>query len=270
MSSISTDMIRAFVVLADTLNLSQTATQLSTTRQTIRRHIDMLGELKGGPLFALDGHSYRLTRLGKSAVPEAQALLAALDAWSDPAALQTERQKFLERANMSDEAGRQFVSQQHPVSQVSRIGTDRIRRCLAGWGGSSAQLEAAAFKSIRNELVIYRRGRDGWICVSVGEDSAYASWFGADWAASAIGRLVDEDRAGDAFNRFIYGAYERVYVSGGVRYDHLKAHLPRPGYDALVEVTFQRLLLGCIFPDGSPALAVVVDITDDIEVGTQA
>ena len=42
--------------------------------------------------------------------------------------------------------------------------------------------------------------------------------------------------------------------------------MPRPDSATPVPVTFQRLLMGCIFPDGAPALAVLVVITDDVDI----
>lgn len=264
--SIGVDMLRAFVTLADTLNLSVTAQSLSTTRQTVRRHIDLLGEIKGGPLFALSGRSYVMTDLGRASLEGARLLLAQFEEWADKRVSRSQRARSLEYAEFVDEQGRQFVSRQHPVSHVSKLGTPRIRKCLAGWGAASAGIAAEGFDTVRNEVVIYRRSQGGWICVSVGNRSAYAEWFGKEWAESAIGRMVYEDNAGDEINRFVFKAYERVYDRGGIRYDHLSAHLPKPDQKQPVEVTFQRLLLGCVFPDGAPALAVVVDITGDVDL----
>ena len=53
---------------------------------------------------------------------------------------------------------------------------------------------------------------------------------------------------------------------GGVRFDHLFAHLPRESSDQKVPVTFQRLLMGCVFPDDTPALAVLVAVTGDVKI----
>ena len=70
---------------------------------------------------------------------------------------------------------------------------------------------------------------------------------------------------GDDYNEFIAGAYSRIYEEGGVRLDHLYAYLPKDGGDPL-PVTFQRLLLGCVFPDGTPGLNVLAVITNQVEI----
>ncbi|MDA8587237.1 hypothetical protein N9L47_13410, partial [Rhodobacteraceae bacterium] len=71
--------------------------------------------------------------------------------------------------------------------------------------------------------------------------------------------------ASGEFNEFIAGAYSRIYDEGGVRLDHLFVHVPKDG-DQFVSATFQRLLLGCVFPDGTPGLIVLAVITDDVEI----
>mgnify|MGYP001803153712 CR=1 FL=1 len=119
---------------------------------------------------------------------------------------------------------------------------------------------------VRPHLVIYRRSNTGWVCVEVGDKSAYTKWFGWTWAKSAVGRLSEDDQAGNEFNRFIAEAYERLHGEGGVRLDHLFAHLPREASEGPIPVTFQRLLMGCIFPDKTPALAVLVSITANVEI----
>lgn len=66
------EMLRSFVVLADTLNLSHAVERLQTTRQTVRRHIKLLEERRGAPLFELRDRQYALTPAGKRALPEAE------------------------------------------------------------------------------------------------------------------------------------------------------------------------------------------------------
>lgn len=76
---------------------------------------------------------------------------------------------------------------------------------------------------------------------------------------------MQEDNVGDEFNTVIAGAYSRIYSEGGVRLYHLFAYLPKDG-GVPVPVTFQRLLLGCVFPDGTPGLGVLSVITSQIEI----
>ena len=48
------EMIRSFVTLATTLNLSHAVAELGTTRQTLRRHIQQLEEAMNTALFEVD------------------------------------------------------------------------------------------------------------------------------------------------------------------------------------------------------------------------
>ena len=262
---ITFDMLRAFDSLAQTLNLSETAERLGVTRQTVRRHISDLETLRGGALFSLHKHSYTLTQLGLASLAGARSMLRQAESWSK-AALSSPSSQHLEYAEFEDSGGRRYLSQQHPVSMVSKYGGAILQESLAAWGSALGQIEAPEIAEVRPYLVLYRRSAQGWVCVEVGEKSAYAKWFGWKWSKSAVGRLSEDDHAGDAFNRFIAEAYERLHDEGGVRLDHLFAHLPREMSDAPIPVTFQRLLMGCVFPDDTPALAVLVSISPDVTI----
>lgn len=257
------------MTLADTLNLSQTAEALATTRQTVRRHIDALEEEKGAPLFRLDGQAYVLTDFGRASLEDARLILNDVHRWAKSGVIVSRSSKYLEQARFLDSEGRLFLSQQHPVSQISRKGTDLVKRTFAAWGQSGGEISSPAFEAVGPSLVTYRGSAAGWVCVAVGQQSAYAKWFGSTWAQSAIGRLLHEDNAGDDVNDFVYAAYDRIYSTGSIRFDHVMAHLPRPDSVDPVPVTFHRLLIGCLFPDGAPALIVLVDITQDVDIPGQ-
>lgn len=265
-TAITFDMLRAFESLASTLNLTETSDELGFTRQTVRRHISNLEAVKGGQLFSLNKHSYALTKLGDSSLAGARSILRQAEAWSKGFVTNTGSSQHLEYARATDADGRSFISHQHPISAVARLGGPIMKRTLAAWGNASAQVEASPMLDARSFLVLYRRGDAGWICVEIGEKSAYAKWFGWKWSKSAVGQLSQDDNAGDDFNQVIASAYERIHGEGGIRYDHLFAHLPREISDRPVPVTFQRLLMGCELPDESPALAVLVLITRDVEI----
>lgn len=259
-------MLRAFDSLARTLNLSETAEKLGSTRQTVRRHISELEACRGGPLFSLYKQSYALTPLGVSSLSGARSMLRQADRWSQGEIKSTSGFQHLEYAKSSSEDGSRFLCQQHPVSAVSLYGTALVQRTLMAWGTALAQIEAPAMAEIRPHLAIYRRISEGWVCVEIGEKSTYAKWFGWTWAKSAVGRLSDDDLAGQEYNRFISDAYDRIHGEGGVRLDHLFAQLPRESSEHPVAVTFQRLLMGCVFPDRTPALIVMPDVTSQVEI----
>ena len=75
------EMIRSFVSLAATLNLSHSVKQLGSTRQTVRRHISTLEEAMNAPLFSVNDRQYTLTDAGRNALPGAEDILARGITW---------------------------------------------------------------------------------------------------------------------------------------------------------------------------------------------
>jgi biotin operon repressor len=259
-------MLRAFVALGRNLNLTATCEKLGVTRQTVRRHINDLERIKGQALFVVENRRYALTPFGKGSVSDAETILKQLQTWSNQSKVTRQSTEGLETAHYVDSCQREFFSQQHPISFISKSGLPIMKRVLAAWGQAQTQIEDPAMSEVRPYLVIYRRTRNGWVCVEVGVKSAYTKWFGWAWSKSAIGLPSEADNAGDEFNEFISGAYARIHSDGGVRLDHLYAHLPREASDGPVPVSFQRLLMGCVFPDGTPGLAVLVLMTNQVDI----
>jgi hypothetical protein len=262
-------MLRAFVCMSRNLNLSKTCQELGATRQTVRRHLTDLENLMGEPLFQVTDRQYHLTPHGLASLDGAKSLLLHLDTWSGQSRLTKQFSEGLESSRYVDADGREFLSQQHPVSKIAMNGLPLVRKAFVAWGNAETRIEHEAMEAIRPYSVIYRKGPAGWVFVDIGTESAYAKWFGWAWSRSAIGKLMTEDNVGDEFNEFISGAYSRIYDEGGVRMDHLFAHLPKDGGDHL-PVTFQRLLLGCVFPDGTPGLSVLAVITEQVEIDALA
>ncbi len=220
----------------------------------------------GQALFSLEKQEYVLTAYGKGCVADAESILRQLESWATRSRMTKRRSQWLESANYLDANGREFFSQQQPIIRIAKNGLPIMKKTLAAWGQAHTQIEDPATSDVRPFLVIYRKSQTGWICVEIGERSAYAKWFGWAWSKSAVGRLSEDDNAGDDFNEFISGAYARIYGEGGVRLDHLYAHLPREGCDEPIPVSFQRLLMGCVFPDGTSGLAVLVLMTNQIDI----
>ncbi|MEO1399352.1 MAG: LysR family transcriptional regulator, partial [Pseudomonadota bacterium] len=65
------EMLRSFTTLAKTLNLSHAVSELNSTRQTVRRHIALLEEMRGEVLFDVVNRRYELTEAGQAALPAA-------------------------------------------------------------------------------------------------------------------------------------------------------------------------------------------------------
>lgn len=259
-------MLRAFVSMSRSLNLSKTCQELGATRQTVRRHINDLETIKGEKLFTVEDRKYQLTAAGRASIDGAKNILLNLDTWAGNSALTKQINDGLEASRFIDDDGRGFFSQQHTVSKIAVDGLPLMKKALAAWGASKTQIEDDAMLEIRPYTVLYRKGPMGWVFVDVGPESAYARWFGWKWSKSAIGKLNEDDNVGDEYNEFVSGAYSRIYNEGGVRLDHIYAYLPKDNGTSLEPVTFQRLLMGCVFPDGTPGLTLLAVITKRVEI----
>ncbi len=259
-------MLRAFVVLSERLNLSKACEELGATRQTVRRHIAELEAIKGQPLFYVEDRQYHLTDFGAGSIDDAKFILRQIETWSGQSPLVRNSSLWLEKSQYTDPQGREFFSQQHPIFKIASTGLPIMKSALAAWGNAQTQIESDAMAQIRPYLVVFRKSANGWVFVEVGKHSAYSQWFGWVWSKSAIGKLLQEDNAGDDYNEFIAGAYARIYDEGGIRLDHVFAYIPKEGFDDPVPVRLQRLLLGCVFPDGTPGLAVLALVTNQIEI----
>jgi biotin operon repressor len=260
------EMLRSFATLAQTLNLSQTVKTLGITRQTVRRHINTLEKLKGIPLFRIRDRRYFLTEEGQQAVKGAEAILGWTDSWITQPQLRIFGSGGLDRAAFRDAKGHDFHGEQHPLSRIWKDSPPLVQKGFHAWSDAQFQLEGAALEPIRPYCVIYRKHPDGWILVNVGEKSSYATWLGWEWAKSSIGKLSRDDPTGTEFDRFVSQSYTEVYEEGGVRLDHVYAHIPRHEHGSPLAVSFQRLLMGCTFPDGDFALAVLVARTNRIAI----
>lgn len=259
------DMLRSFVTLAETLNVSLAAQATHVTRQTLRRNLSDLEALRGVALFRLDGLRYVLTPEGEACLHEARTILAWGEAWDSRSRRSVRLVQGFEHAAYHGADGRRFYAQQHSLGTLAQDGLPLLRRAFAAWGQSLARLDTPEMDALRPYMVIFRRTGESWTFAEVGEKSAYARWFGLAYARSAMGTRYDADDAGDAFNAFIARAYREVHDGGSIRLDHLHAQLPRGGAE-YYPVSFQRLLAGCVLPDGSQALAMLAALTNRVRI----
>jgi hypothetical protein len=261
-------MLVAFQTMANILNLTEAANLLNVTRQTVKRHLKDFEDLKGQKLFALHRGRYQLTEDGRDTLIEVSDIVQRIEGLSPSNRYVISTRNGYEHSRYVDEDDVQFFSQQHSVGSPKLYHAPLIEELVRAWGNGLTNLYHPAMDPIRPYLVVYRRRVDGWICVEVGEKSAYSRWFGKDWARSAQGALSQNDKAGDDYNSFISRAYEGINSGGGIRLDHIHARLPRSGRKKPQPVSFQRILAGCAFPDGQRALVVLVVITDRIKLDT--
>lgn len=260
------EMLRAFLALADKLNLTEASDTLGLTRQTVRRYIDILEAMKGAPLFALKKNNYVLTKFGEASLAEARNILDRTERFCSPASLRPGIALSRSTNTFFDDAGRAFHIVQHPISTIAKAACPLLQKAHVAWAVAQMRLESDEMRSLRPYLVVYRRDMQGWRCVEIGEQSAYARWFGWTWSKSAVGKLSYEDEAGDEFDEVVSDIYSTVVEYGGSRLDHVFAHLPRESETEPQPVTFQRLLLTCLLPDETPVIVVLVAITSDVQI----
>lgn len=260
------EILRSFTTLANTLNLSETVQRLGVTRQTVRRHINTLEELKGAKLFELRNRSYTLTDAGMQCRLEAQVILDQTEDWLRNRSVRARSKGALERVTYKDEKGYCFHAQQHHLGRLWTDAPPLLRRGFEAWSRAELKLEHSAMEQIKAYRLVYRRLQDNWLCVEIGERSSYATWLGWEWAKSAVGRFSQDDPVGTDFDNFMSQAYNSVFVAGGARLDHIAGLIPRARDAAPTPARFQRLLLGCVFPDGEPALALFVARTNQVEI----
>ncbi len=260
-------MMRSFVTLAHTLNLSETVNTLGVTRQTVRRHIRTLEEATGKRLFEVRSRSYVLTKDGEERLAEAERVLERSEAWLLGHYVRERKgENALDHAVYSDNRGHDFHAQQHPLSRLWVDAPPLLQKGYQAWAQSRFQVESEGMQHVHPYLLLYRQFGEDWICVGIGEKSSYATWF--DWAQvkSAIGRNVADSPTQPEIKKFVANAYTQIINEGGARLDHIYAQTPHEKGGKPTPVSYQRLLLGCAFPDGSPVLASLVARTYAIEI----
>jgi biotin operon repressor len=258
------EMMRSFVGLARTLNLSVAVEQLGSTRQTVRRHIAQLEEAMGFSLFEVEDRRYVLTDRGAQALAPAQVLLDQGKVWYSG---QFEHVAGMLKFSYESEDGWIYYQQQQPVSLIWTLKSNLLRSALKAWTLAEGQLESEHFLNVRPHIVAYRENTDGWICVEVGEHSFYSTWFGWAQARSSLGRSLNQFPGGDAVASLADAPFQDIRVSNSVRVDQVLTKLPR-GNDggALKPVVFDRLLMGMVLPDGSPVIVSFVDRACEVRI----
>lgn len=251
------EMVRSFIVLADTLNLSQAVRLLGSTRQTVRRHIAQIEDYLDAPLFDVDERRYRLTQRGEEALPEAREFLARGKVWIGG---NTRSSSGLLRLSHETPNGWNFYQQQRPLTQIWDGESPMIKEAFVAWVNSEGRLEHENFQKIRPYVLVYRDSPSGWICIEVGQESFYTNWWGWENARSSIGRPLANFPGGPEFEAMLDFPFREVQANGGVRLDEIVTQIPRDTASGeLIPLAYKRLLMASRFPDGSLALISAVD-----------
>lgn len=238
-------------------------TELGSTRQTLRRHIALLEKAKGVALFKVEDRQYYLTEAGQRALPEAEDILARGNSWLNRDVGHVDGLQHVSKV-LPD--GWCFHQQQRPIAEIWRCERPLFREAVKAWTIAQGELEHEAFQHVRPYFMVFRDSPNGWLSVEVGDDSAYVSWFGWNSARSSIGRDVGKMPGGDDFARLLSAPFEEVKYTRGVRLDHVCTLLPRVSDGPMVPLSYQRLMLGGTFPDGTFALLSVVERCYDLDI----
>lgn len=257
------EMIRSFTTLARTLNLTHAVQELGSTRQTLRRHIALLEHAKGVALFTVKDRQYHLTEAGERALPEAEDILARGNSWLNRDVGHVEGLQHISKT-LPD--GWYFHQRQHSVGEIWASPRPLMRETIKAWAMANGELEHEAMQHVRPYFMVFRDSPAGWLSVEVGDDSAFVSWFGWSSARSSIGRDVGQMPGGDDFARLLSAPFEEVHHTRGFRLDHVCTLLPRVTDGPLVPLSYQRLMIGGSFPDGTFALISVVERCYDISI----
>lgn len=266
MKRISIDMFQTFIVLSQTQKMSETVAQLDVTRQTVRRHIDILEQAKGQTLMDVNNHKYKLTDAGRKFLPEVEDIVDLTDSLLGGCQLKTDVIDGLNRTTYKDSCGHDFYSQQHPLDRLWIDGPPMLQKTFLAWANARFQIESPQMQVVKPYMMIYRKNAEGWICTHIGEKSSYAGWFGWEWAKSGIGQLSSDDPAGRAFDKFATKAYSQLYRHGGIRLDHVFAQITRKAGGKPEPVSFQKLLFSCVYPNSQQAIGLVVARTNNIKI----
>jgi hypothetical protein len=262
--TISFAMLRSFVELGTSLNLTSTVSRLGVSRQTIRRHIRDLELILQLQLFETGVKTYQLTEQGREFLAESSRLM---DHVQDVMSGVLCASRHAHDVTFNPEGERYYLSKQHSLMDCSNSNCHLIRHGFASWMSSRGQLSSDELERLMPFLAIYRYQRDGWVYMHVGEQSSLATWLGPVWARSEIGTFVHDDAVANPSDRFVFDAYKSVFVTGSPRLDHVATVIPVSREGEMQPINYQRLTMVGVLPDGTHVLLVLSVRTNEIDVG---
>lgn len=261
--SILFEQLRSFTTMARTLNLSRAVRELGSTRQTVRRHITMLEESMGIELFRIEDRQYFLTQAGSDSLREADELLARGEAWAFNL---SSHKNGLPHISLDSEDETSYHLQQHPLSKLWSDSSELLQYGFQCWAQSRGKIESDAMAPIRPYMMVFRWLQGGWVCVEVGNKSSYATWYGWTWERSSIGRGVADMPGGPGYSNLLTQPFQDVSATHGVRLDHIHSQVAREPDGPKIPISYQRLILGCRFPDGTAVLTTLIDRTHNVDI----
>lgn len=261
--SVFTEMLQSFIVLGETKRLSASVEILNVSRQTIRRHINTLEQLKGTKLFSENNRHYQLTDDGKAALEGAKLLIKSSNAWVNDV---SNSYKGLLSTSVEVSENSWLYSQRHRLNDLWEKAPTLIKEGFKRWVASCGLLDHEAMTAASPYMLTYRKYRDEWLLVGFGEKSAYATWISSPNIKSELGRKLDLGCKYDTLLDYTHKAYDEVTRTGGAWYEHMAMSIPLYKGGDPMPVQYQRLIVACKFADGCPAIVVFAARTDMSEI----
>lgn len=256
-------LLDVFLVVAETLNISQAAKTLKVSRVTIQNRLKTLEELCSYSLLEFDSHNrYRLTERAESWAQEVRVWLREGE---DIFSLSDERAKGLLQSS-PQQHGEPFYCQQHPLNCLWEHNTPYLQSMMPAWLEAEGQFNSPALTHVRENAILARLHDDKFIIMEIGENAAMMTWLGSKWCLSAIGKPLSSTAMSSKADQTITYSYRQTILQGSPRYEHVSAELQRPEKGTIERAYYRRLVLPCKLPDGSPLIASVVELSDELVI----
>ncbi|UWR22914.1 LysR family transcriptional regulator [Sulfitobacter sp. S190] len=255
------EMMRSFVALAKTLNLSRAVEDLGSTRQTVRRHIQQLEDAMEMRLFDNRDRRFELTQEGRRALVPAQLLLDLGEVWYRG---QFDDVDGMMRFSYEDDKGWVYHQQEQPMNRLWAHESPLLKQAIKCWALAEGKLESKHMAPLRPYILTYRAMDEGWICFEIGAESFYSNWFGWARARSSVGSNLNQFPGGAEFASLANAPFKDINNGQGLRLDQVMTKMPSDDGEKLENIFFDRLLMGVRLPDQSPAIVSVVDRSREV------
>ncbi len=255
----------SFAALARFGKMTETVNFLGVSRQTIGRHMDYLDEHLGGPVVRSMGRNHSVTPRGEELLGGAEALLEQVQSMSSVGGLTSMTSGGLQSVWLSTEES-EFRGQQHPLWRINQDSPEIVQQGFSAWKDSNHDILAPKVAEMMPYMLTFRRSPGGWVCSHVGEKSAYADWFGWQWAKSAVGSFAADAISGNDYFRFCSVGYLNVMNSGECRLDHHDIVRATKGRNKFQDIRYHRLCMSFLLPNREPILGTLVCRTDAVDI----
>ena len=237
---------------------------MKVSRGTLQNRLKLLEKLCGYCLLELDNHNrYKLTARAESWAQEVKVWLRQGE---DIFALSDERVKGLLQS-FPQQHGESLYCQQHPLNCLWEHNTPYLKSMMQTWMEAEGMFNSPAFTHVRDNAILARLYDDKFIIMEIGKKAAMMDWLGSKWCLSAVGKPLSSTAMSSKADHIITYSYRQAILQGTPWYDHVSTELLRPEKGRLERAYYRRLVLPCKLPDGSPLIASVIELSDELVFG---